>query len=343
MSGSSLDGLDLAFCEFTEDNGGWNYRIVAAETLPYPEEWKMLLQESFYADGKKLTENDVAYGKYLGNQADNFLKKHQLRPDVIALHGHTVFHQPEKGFSLQLGSGQAVAIATGIETVSDFRSKDILLGGQGAPLVPIGDSLLFAEYDYCLNIGGIANISFEEDGRRRAFDICAANQLLNYLSRQMGKTYDKNGETASLGKLDKILFDRLNSAEFCRQHYPKSLSNEQVKSIFLPMLDESDATLEDKLYTSVKHIAFQTARATDASTEKKIIITGGGARNGFLTEAIHKECPQTVYIPDEKIVDFKEALIFAFMGVLRKMERINCEASATGAKRDSSGGIVYLP
>ncbi len=343
MSGSSLDGLDMAFCEFTEKQNCWTYRIVVAETLPYPEEWKMILQESYYSDGKKLAENDVAYGKYLGGKASNFLKKYHLKPDIVALHGHTVFHQPEKGFSLQLGNGQAVAIASGIETVSDFRNKDILLGGQGAPLVPIGDKLLFAEYGYCVNIGGIANISFEEKGERLGYDVCAANQLLNHLSRQMGKPYDKNGETALLGKLDKSLFDELNSIEFYQQLYPKSLSNEQVRETFLPILDSSPASLEDKLYTVVKHIAFQTAKATDSSSGKKMLLTGGGAHNSFLVEAIRRECPQSVYLPDIQIIDFKEALIFAFMGILRKVGRINCQASVTGAEQDSSGGVIYLP
>ncbi len=343
MSGSSLDGLDLAFCKFTEKQNHWSYQIVAAETLSYPEEWKILLQESFYAGGEKLVENDVAYGKYLGEKANGFLSKHGLIPEVIALHGHTVFHQPQKGFSLQLGNGQAVAIASGIETVSDFRSKDILLGGQGAPLVPIGDKLLFAEYDYCVNFGGIANISFEEKGQRLGYDVCAANQMLNHLSRQMGKSYDKNGATASLGKLDKSLFDELNNVDFCQQAYPKSLSNEQVQEIFLPILDSSPISLEDKLYTVVKHIAFQVAKATDASSGKKMLLTGGGAHNSFLVEAIRRECPQSVYLPDSQIIDFKEALIFAFMGILRKTGHINCLATATGAKRDSSGGVIYLP
>jgi anhydro-N-acetylmuramic acid kinase len=343
MSGSSLDGLDLAFCEFTKEKDSWTFQIKTADTLPYPEEWKMLLQESIYVSGEKLLENNVAYGKFLGEKVHEFLDKNHLSPDIIALHGHTVFHQPEKGFSLQLGSGQAIAIATGIETVSDFRNKDILLGGQGAPLVPIGDKLLFAEYDYCVNFGGIANISFEQNGQRLGYDVCAANQLLNHLSRQMGLAYDKNGETASLGKLDKSLFDELNKVDFCQKPYPKSLSNEQVRELFLPILDNSQALLEDKLYTTVKHIACQINNATDSSFEKKMLLTGGGARNGFLVEAIRRECPQQVYVPDTQIIDFKEALIFAFMGILRKTDRINCLASATGAKRDSSTGVIYLP
>lgn len=343
MSGSSLDGLDLAYCEFSENEEKWSYRIIAAETIPYPEEWKMLLQESFYVSGEKLAENDVTYGKFLGGQASDFLRKHGFKPDIIASHGHTIFHNPEAEYSLQLGNGQAIALVTGIETVSNFRNKDIQLGGQGAPLVPIGDRLLFSEFDYCLNLGGIANISFEEKGQRRAFDICPANQLLNHLSRQMGLPYDKNGETALLGKLDKTLFDQLNSLEFYKRSYPKSLSNEQVREIFLPLLDDSPASLEDKLYTAAKHIAYQIASATDSSSAKKILLTGGGAHNNFLIEAIRRECLQTLHLPEAQIIDFKEALIFAFMGILRKVGHINCLASATGALRDSSCGVIYLP
>ncbi len=344
MSGSSLDGLDMAFCEFIKENGKWRYNILAADTQAYDEEWKMLLQESFAATGVKLIENHVAYGRYLGRKALSFLKKNKLKPDIIASHGHTIFHQPEKSVSFQLGEGQAIATVSGIETVSDFRNKDVQLGGQGAPLVPVGDELLFGEYDYCVNFGGIANISFTENGKRVAYDVCAANQLLNHLSRQMGKAYDKNGETAALGKMNKPLFDALDNIPFYKQDYPKSLSNEQVKEFFIPLLDHSTATLEDKLYTAVKHIARHIALAAQNVQGSKMLFTGGGARNTFLVEAIRKECPRrTIYVPDTRLIDFKEALIFAFMGILRKTGETNCLASATGAARDSSGGVIFQP
>ncbi len=344
MSGSSLDGLDLAFCEFWQEKQKWKYRIAAADTIGYDEEWKMVLQESFSARGVRLIENHIAYGKFLGEKAAAFLQKNGLKPELIASHGHTIFHQPEKGFSFQLGDGQALATASGLTTVSDFRNKDIQYGGQGAPLVPVGDELLFGEYDYCINFGGIANISFREKEKRVAFDVCPANQLLNYLSRQTGKAYDKNGETAALGKLDKSLFDALNQVDFYRQPYPKSLSNEQVKALFIPLLDASEATVEDKLYTVVKHIAFQIAQAVKQAPGKSMLLTGGGARNGFLVEAIRQECPdKSVDVPDEITVDFKEALIFAFMGVLRYQGKINCLATATGATKDTSAGVIYEP
>ena len=344
MSGSSLDGLDLAFCEFWKENGQWKYRIFAADTLSYEEEWKILLQESFHAEGVKLMENHVSYGKFLGEKATIFLKKHGLKPDIIASHGHTIFHQPQKGFSFQLGEGQAIATTSGIETISDFRNKDIQLGGQGAPLVPAGDKLLFGEYDYCVNFGGIANISFEENGNRVAYDVCPANQLLNHLSRQMGEPYDKDGRTASLGKMDKPLFDELNAVAFYRQPYPKSLSNEQVAALFIPLLDSADIPLEDKLFTVVKHIAFQIAKAGGNIPGKKMLLTGGGARNSFLVEAIRRECPgKEIYVPNPVLIDFKEALIFAFMGILRKLGETNCFASATGARKDTSTGVIFQP
>jgi anhydro-N-acetylmuramic acid kinase len=344
MSGSSLDGLDLAFCEFWKENDRWKYRITAADTASYDEEWKMLLQESFHADGIKLIENHVAYGKFLGQAALDFLQNRNLQPDLIASHGHTIFHQPKKGFSFQLGEGQAIATASGIETVSDFRNKDIQFGGQGAPLVPIGDKLLFGEYDACVNFGGIANISFDENGKRVAYDVCPANQLLNHLSRQMGKAYDKNGETAALGKMDKTLFDTLNGVDFYRKPYPKSLSNEEVRDFFIPLLDRSEAPLQDKLYTVVKHIAYHISLAVSSLSGKKMLLTGGGARNGFLVEAIRQECPEKeVIVPDAQLIDFKEALIFAFMGVLRKRDEINCLSSATGAEKDTSTGVIFQP
>ncbi len=345
MSGSSLDGLDMAFCEFTlTEEGHWKYSIIAADTLSYEEQWKMLLKESFDAPGDKLMENHVAYGRFLGEQAGAFLKKTGLQPDIIASHGHTIFHKPHKGFSFQLGEGQAIASASGIETVSDFRNKDIQAGGQGAPLVPVGDKLLFGEYDFCINFGGIANISFEKNGHRVAWDVCPANQLLNHLSRQMGKAYDKNGETAALGKPDKTLFDQLNRVAFYRRPFPKSLSNEEVAEFFIPLLDASPAPIEDKLFTVVKHIAFQIAQAVNEGTGKKMLLTGGGAHNTFLVEAIRRECPHhQIIVPEPAIIDFKEALIFAFMGVLRKTGRNNCLATSTGARHDTSAGVIYWP
>jgi anhydro-N-acetylmuramic acid kinase len=342
MSGSSLDGVDLAYCEFSFGTK-WNFNIIKAETAPYPEEWKLLLQELPKANAVKLAEQDIAYGVFLGNLVNSFIKKHRLTPDLISSHGHTIFHAPHKNYTFQLGNGQAISTTTGITTVADFRQKDILLGGQGAPLVPIGDELLFKGFDICLNIGGIANLSYNANGKRRAFDVCPANQLLNHLSLQLGQEFDFNGEMAALGKLNLPLFEKLNKDEFYRQAPPKSLSNQYVRENFIELLDRFEAPLEDKLYTCVKHIAYQMNQSIQGIGAKNILITGGGARNGFLTTAIQKETLLEVIIPSEDIIDFKEAMVFALMGLLRFQNKTNCLASATGASEDSAAGVVFLP
>jgi len=342
MSGSSLDGVDLAFCEFYFDTK-WNFKILQAETIPYNEEWKLLLKELPHASAEKLIEQDKAYGIFLGRLVNDFIQKNKLKPDLISSHGHTIFHAPEKKYTFQLGNGQAIATTTGIQTIADFRQKDILLDGQGAPLVPIGDELLFSEYDVCLNIGGIANLSYSLKGKRIAFDVCPANQLLNHLSMQLGKQFDFNGEIAALGKLSAPLFERLNQDGFYFQKTPKSLSNQYVQKHFIAPIDQFDLSLEDKLYTCVKHIAFQINQSIKSLNVKNMLISGGGARNSFLTTAISKETRLKVIIPGNEFIDFKEALVFALMGVLRVQNKINCLSSATGARNDSVTGVVYLP
>ena len=342
MSGSSLDGLDIAFCEFVYDTN-WQYEIIASDTISYPEDWLIALKEMPKQSGQKLVEYDIRYGKYLGEQVNIFMDNYKIKPDIICSHGHTVFHNPALGYSFQLGHGQAIATSTGITTICDYRIGDILLGGQGAPLVPIGDKLLFSEYDYCINIGGIANISFDIGDKRMAMDICPANQILNHLSKQLGKPYDENGNIAILGKINKPLFDSLNNHSFYQLPYPKSMSNQLVTDTFLPIIYNSDARIEDKLYTVCKHIAYQTNRIVKDAPGEALYITGGGAHNNFLTTAIQRETLKKIIIPERDIIDFKEALIFAFMGILRMENSINCLASATGAMRDSSSGVIYNP
>ncbi len=342
MSGSSLDGVDLAYCEFSYDTK-WHYKIVTTQTITYPEEWAIALTEMPNQSGFKLIEYDISYGKYLGELVVNFIERNNLAPDLISSHGHTVFHSPQKGFTFQLGNGQTMASFTGIKTICDFRIGDIQLGGQGAPLVPIGDKLLFPEYDFCINIGGIANISFDKNGKRIAFDICPANQLLNHLSRQVGKPFDKNGDIAQLGKMNKPLLGKLNNHPYYARPYPKSMSNQLVTNEFINIIDNSDTTVEDNIYTVCKHIAYQIKDVTKEIAGDKFLITGGGAHNNFLITAIEKEIMKNIIIPEKVIVDFKEALIFAFMGALRIEGKTNCLASATGAIRDSSAGVVYNP
>lgn len=343
MSGSSLDGVDLALCSFKEEDGSWSYQIIKAETVPYSEEWKQLLAAMPANTAPNLAKYDLLYGRYLGRLCHHFLKENQLFAELIASHGHTIFHNPEEGYTFQLGDGNALARESGIKTISNFRTLNVLWGGQGAPLVPIGDEILFKDLDYCLNLGGIANISFRESGKRMAFDICPANQLLNYLSRKKNLPYDGDGNLARKGKLVPALFDAMNGIPYYKKPIPKSLGNEYVRESFITLFEKYQAPAEDLLFTSVKHIAFQTGKIFDGKKDQQVLVTGGGAHNSFLMAAIRKKTDQKFIIPEDNLTDFKEALIFAFMGVLRNLGRKNCLASYTGAERDLSTGDIFFP
>jgi anhydro-N-acetylmuramic acid kinase len=282
----------------------------------------------------------VEYGRLLGNFVKNFIKEYQIKADFVASHGHTVFHQPDKGFTAQIGDGAAIAAVAQLPVVCDFRTMDVALGGQGAPLVPIGDKLLFSDYHYCLNIGGIANISFDENGTRKAFDISPANMALNYFADKIGLPYDKDGELSKKGQLKNNLFQELNALDFYQIHSSKSLGREWFETFFLPIVLKYNYSVEDSLRTLVEHIAFQIGKV--CKKQGNILITGGGAKNKFLIECIFKYTPSCqICIPDTLLIDYKEALIFAFLGLLRMEEQVNCLKSVTGAGKDSIGGAVY--
>lgn len=339
MSGTSLDGLDLAAVEFRRIENRWNFSIIAAETVKYSNEWEEKLRTAPEFPGEKLIELHNIYGKFTGQQINRFIKFHQLTPDLIASHGHTVFHQPEKGFTFQAGNGACIAAETGITSVADFRTGDVALGGQGAPLVPVGDHLLFSEYGSCLNLGGFANISFEKNGKRIAFDICPVNFILNDLTLKLGKTYDENGKLGRQGTIDNQLLEKLNKLKFYSQSPPKSLGKEWMDSYFFPVIEESNLSVQDKLRTVYEHIAVQIAKA--APSEGKMLVTGGGAFNSFLLERFRQHLKCEIVIPSSEIINYKEALIFAFLGLLRFLGEVNCYASVTGARRDSSAGMVF--
>jgi len=341
MSGSSMDGLDIAYCEFEFKDNKWSYKILYAETYQYDEEWYLTLKHLAKADALKIQKIHFSYGELLARFVNNFINKYKIKVNLIASHGHTIFHEPASNFSYQIGDGQTIAYHTGVKTICDFRSKDILFGGQGAPLVPIGDKLLFSDFDFCLNIGGITNISFNENSKRIAFDISGANQILNHLSNQFGKPYDENGRIAQLGKMNKQLFDTLNDDEYFLMKNPKSLSNHYVEKHFIKLVDEFNCSIEDKLFTVCKHIAYQINNSVKKHESGDLLITGGGAYNTFLINAIKRETHHHIVIPDSSLIEFKEALIFAFMGVLRSLGEINCLASVTGAKKDSSCGVIH--
>ena len=343
MSGTSLDGLDVAACEFSYSSQKWNYRILAAKTYSYSGQWIQRLQTLDKQDAQTFVQTDIEYGHLLGSFVNVFMKEYSIVPDYIASHGHTVFHQPKMGITSQIGSGAALAAETGIDVVCDFRTKDIALGGQGAPLVPIGDELLFPDFDYCLNIGGFSNISFDENGMRKAFDISPANMALNYFARKENLPFDEDGLLARQGRVQHDLFEAMNALDFYKEFSAKSLGKEWFEDVFLPVVSSFNYDNHDILASITEHIAYQVGRAVDVAKEKKILITGGGAKNTFLTEQIAHYLPNMeVVIPDESLIDYKEALIFAFLGCLRINGQINCLQTVTGGKRNHITGAVYL-
>ncbi len=340
MSGTSLDGLDLALCEFGFSEGNWNCRIEYAETIQYDNDWKGRLSGLENSTALDYARTDAEFGHFLGRMVNNFLSGNSLHADFIASHGHTIFHQPSAGFTSQIGQGAAIAAETGMTVISGFRDLDVALGGQGAPLVPIGDDLLFGSFSACLNIGGFSNISFRKSGNRIAFDICPANIVLNALARKTGMEFDRDGLMARSGQVDTSLLRELNDLAYYHTAYPKSLGKEWVLQHVYPLLDHSGLTIEDQLATFIQHIATQLGRALSELPGGEMLVTGGGAHNLFLIERLKQQGMMDVIIPDPYLVNYKEALIFAFLGVLRYRGEINCLKSVTGACRNSSAGSI---
>lgn len=343
MSGTSLDGLDLACCEFfLDDKNQYGYKLLCAETISYSEKWKLRLADAFNSKAVDVFELNSTFGIYMAECIQHFIKKNNLEVDLISSHGHTVFHQPKKKFTTQIGSGAIVNALCKIPVVCDFRSSDVALNGQGAPLVPIGDHLLFHNYSYCLNLGGIANVSFVLDDTRVAFDICPANQLLNAVAEQIKLPYDENGNIARKGKLNETLFQKLNDFDFYKKKFPKSLGREETEDFFLPLMKKNKLSPEDLLHTLCKHIAFQINQSLKDNTgSQNILVTGGGAHNGFLLECIQEMCKAKVVIPDADTINFKEAIVFGFLGWLRWHGKENVLSSVTGADRNSTSGCIY--
>lgn len=356
MSGSSLDGLDLAFCEFGfAESGALNeWRLVASDTLSFSEPWKKILAELPAGSAFQLAEAHAAFGEYVGDLVNAFLEEHQLTPDFIASHGHTIFHYPDKRFTTQIGDGAAIAARTGRVVIDNFRAQDVALGGQGAPLAPLADRVLFSDYDFCLNLGGIANLTLKADGGRYvAYDLGGANQVLNALVQPIGLAYDDKGRLAARGSLNAPLKAKADALPFFSQPYPKSLGNDWVRRELIPLFLAADCPLEDKLHTACVQLAEQISSHLAQTLERegvqrsnyKLLATGGGAMNDFLIDCIQKSCaPQKVevVVPDARIISFKEAILMALLGALRMIGKPNCMASVTGATRDAVGGAVHL-
>ena len=341
MSGSSLDGIDLVDVDFWYD-GKWHFEIVARDNYDYDEAWKRSLSDAFYYDDNQLKTIDYQYGAFLGKVTKQFIDKYGLKPEIVASHGHTIFHRPQEHYTLQIGDGQALANECGITVINDFRTEDVLKGGQGAPLVPIGDKLLFADYPICLNIGGIANVSYDVDGQRIAYDICIANQALNYLANRLSLPYDNNGDIARSGHIDNQLLSILNSHPFYTEKYPKSLGREFFEENIKPLLEKRD-DIADMMATFVEHIAIQISNSIENQSILKLLVTGGGAKNKYLVERIQTNTKHKVIVPADDIIDYKEALVFAFLGLLRNRNEINVLRSVTGAKSDSCSGKIWYP
>lgn len=343
MSGTSLDGLDLALCEFEIINNKYVYTLVKAQTIHYSTVWKQYLTDVKTATALHYFKLNSEYGEFIAEQITLFLKDIEQSINAIASHGHTVFHQPQLGFSTQIGCGATIAAKTGTTVICDFRSLDVALGGQGAPLVPIGDELLFNDYEACLNLGGIANISFKNNkGLRVAYDICETNMLLNYLAQKMGYDYDENGNFAMAGKIDEHLLIALNDLPFYQQTGAKSLGREWFEETILPFFTENKNDVKNLLATSVEHIAQVIANNLNKNNIKNVFITGGGAFNSHLINTLTQKTSCKLIIPNAQIINFKEALIFAFLGYLRLQQKTNTLSLVTGATKNSIGGVVYL-
>lgn len=348
MSGTSVDGLDIAYCEFTFLNGNIDhFEILNATTVAYPDGLKTQLINAIFCDSLELTKLDIKLGQWIGNRTNEFIKGHQISPCIVASHGHTVFHQPDEGVTLQIGSGNEINRITRFPVIFDFRPMDVALGGQGAPLVPIGDKLLFSEYDCCLNIGGFANISFNERDERKAFDVCATNIVMNELTMSIGLPYDEGGQIASSGEFISALDAKLSKLDFYQLRPPKSIGKEWVENQVQPIINMfSSSELADILHTYVVHTG--TIIGNSISNIMKtpggygnVLATGGGAYNNFLIESIKKHCPDwKITVPEDTLINYKEALVFALMGVLRVRNEINCLRSVTGASSDCSSGII---
>jgi anhydro-N-acetylmuramic acid kinase len=339
MSGTSLDGLDLALCDFWKNGDNFCFKIVQTQTYAYPQSLTQKLRGLFDSNALCFCQVEVEFSTFMAQCVTQFLQKAEKKPDYIAAHGHTVFHQPEKKLTKQIGSGAILASQTGISTICDFRTGDVALGGQGAPLVPIGDALLFSEYDGCLNLGGISNISYGNLINRMAYDISLCNIPLNFLAEQRGFSYDKNGALAQKGQIHPDLLDALNRPDYFLQSGAKSIGFELFANYYQPLLDSYSISVEDKLRTTCEHIALQIA--FNLNGLQTLFVTGGGAKNCFLINLIKEKTDTQIIIPDEQLIDFKEALAFAFLGYLRVFEVNNCLKSVTGAKKDSCGGAIY--
>ncbi len=343
MSGTSMDGIDIAHCDLTEgENGKWNYKINVAKTYEYNDMWRLRLSKLRNQNALNVYKTDRYYGEYVGELINGFISENNLEVDLIGSHGHTIFHQPENNITYQIGSPSAIAAVTDIPTVGNFRAMDVVKYGEGAPISGIGDQLLFSEFDMCLNLGGFANLSATVDGTPVAYDICPCNILLNRIAREFGKEYDEGGEIANQGSIDYDLLSDLNSIEYYSQSYPKSLGREWINENFWYRVRQSEAGKEDRMKTLVDHIGQQIGenieKLADDSSTTRVYVTGGGAFNPTLIDHLRTHTDAEIIVPETQVIEYKEALIFGLLAVLRVQNKTNILKSYTGAEYDSISG-----
>jgi anhydro-N-acetylmuramic acid kinase len=340
MSGTSMDGVDIAYCEFLFENQKWNFRIKEAKTIPYDQNWIVRLSQLHKQPIYLFPKTDAFYGRYLGKITNQFIKDHKLQIDFIASHGHTIFHQPENGFTAQIGCGAGISVECGLPVVNNFRAMDVVLGGQGAPLVPIGDQFLFTDYDACLNLGGFSNISFKNS--QKAFDISPCNMAFNLLANELHLPFDEDGNMAANGCINDSLLNAFNNIDFYKINNAKSLGIEWFNQSFLPILNQfENESIANKMATISLHIAQQIAKVINSENIDNVLVTGGGAYNKILVKNIQTLTKTKIEIPDALTINYKEALIFAFLGVLRIRNEINILKSVTGAVSNSIGGALH--
>lgn len=347
MSGSSMDGLDLVFVALEENAGQWKYTILHADCMAFDDEWKQLLPQLTHLSGRDLLRTHTRFGHWMGEQINQFITRHQLEHKVhfIASHGHTVFHEPNHQLSFQLGDGASIAAITQLPVISDLRNMDIALGGQGAPIVPIGEKLLWPQYAYFLNLGGIANISIHQAHEMIAFDVCAANRVLNVLANEAGLDCDTDGNLAAAGSLNQELLNTLNDLPYYQKPAPKSLANEWGTEVVYPLIQSAKLSSADASYTYCKHIAHTLAAALNTAAPGTLLVSGGGAHHLFLMQCIREALqPKQIEVvaAEKELIDSKEALVMALMGALRWREEVNVLAQTSGASRNSVGGALWM-
>ena len=339
MSGTSVDGLDICYVSF-DNNDPSKYEIIDCETIDYDDNLKTKLKNVIEMDNDQIKQIDKEFGEFIGLNVLKFIKKNTLyKADLISSHGHTVFHEPEFSKTLQIGNGEIINKITKIKTVNNFREQDIQLGGQGAPLVPIGDKLLFDNYKYCLNLGGFTNISVKDSRTIYAYDICPLNTVLNHYANKLGYDCDLDGKLSEKGVINIDLLNELNDLEYYKKSYPKSLGLEFVIENIFPITEKYKIKEVDILATYIEHASFQIKRNIDNGS--KVLLTGGGTFNDNLIKTLNHDSKINFIVPDKTIINYKESLIFALLGYLKINGKVNCLRSVTGASNDHSSGDIY--